>query len=215
MNNLQNFIPIVNFLGQAIGPQCEVMLYDLSSPDYSVVAIANAHMNNEIGRSRSALILETIKSNSSKESCFFTTCINNGSTCRSSIFFIKERNKTIGALSISMDISTVIEIRRLLDVLINCDALSFTKKSTGILAETKLFNVDSSMKIIDQVFNKFDVSPDRMSLDEKIKVIQHASKNGLFLLKGGVSALAKRMQVSESTIYRYLNKIREENRGIT
>ncbi|MFP3381633.1 helix-turn-helix domain-containing protein, partial [Bacillus sp. SIMBA_069] len=39
-------------------------------------------------------------------------------------------------------------------------------------------------------------------------VVKILNEKGAFLLKGGVSEVAKYLDVSEATIYRYLNKIK-------
>ena len=49
---------------------------------------------------------------------------------------------------------------------------------------------------------------DRMQRDERIEVVRTLEENGFFLLKGGISAAAQRLGVSEPTIYRYLVKVR-------
>ena len=50
---------------------------------------------------------------------------------------------------------------------------------------------------------------DRLSPEERKSLIRELNKSGLFLLKGGIAALARRMNVSESTIYRYLGQVKE------
>ena len=50
---------------------------------------------------------------------------------------------------------------------------------------------------------------DRLSPEERKNLIRELNKSGLFLLKGGIAALARRMNVSESTIYRYLGQVKE------
>ncbi len=45
-----------------------------------------------------------------------------------------------------------------------------------------------------------------MSVDEKTCVVKHLYDKGAFNLKGAVVEVAKALQVSEPTIYRYLNK---------
>lgn len=42
---LEQYIPLVEFLGEAMGSSCEVVLHDLAVPDESIVAIANGHIS--------------------------------------------------------------------------------------------------------------------------------------------------------------------------
>ena len=62
--------------------------------------------------------------------------------------------------------------------------------------------------IIDKILNEYSIAPERMSVDEKIEVVKKLSDHGLFMLKGGLAEVAMRMNLSEATIYRYLNKIK-------
>ena len=68
---------------------------------------------------------------------------------------------------------------------------------------------DALSAIIDNVLSRYEAEPTRLSLDERIDAVRKLNENGLFLLKGGLSELAKRLEISEPTIYRYLNKVKE------
>ncbi len=48
---------------------------------------------------------------------------------------------------------------------------------------------------------------DGMTQDEKISVISHLNRKGLFQLKGSVPYVAKRMSCSVASVYRYLNEL--------
>lgn len=219
MGVLQGYIPFVNFLGQAIGPNCEVVLHDLTNPENAIIAIANGHVSGrKVGGPTTDLVLKVMKKGLEGEKSFivnYNARIKNKGICRSSCFFIRdESSKIIGVLCINVDISNFVEARKLLDNLISYDAQPcMSTKSTADVVDV-FENLQSSIEdvltaIIDNVLNKYKVTPDRLSLNEKIDVVKRLNENGLFLLKGGLNELARRMQVSEPTIYRYLNKIKE------
>ena len=65
--------------------------------------------------------------------------------------------------------------------------------------------------LIGKVLNKFTIPVERMSQDEKIQVVRELNELGLFLFKGGVSELAKKLKVSDATVYRYLHKIKDDD----
>lgn len=219
MNVLKNYIPLVNFLGQAIGPNCEVVLHDLTDPNNAIIAIVNGHISGrKIGGPTTDLVLKILKEGLEGGKSFianYNARVKNNSICRSSSFFIRdENNKIVGVLCINVDISNFVEARKLLDGLIWCDTQPHTPEKTTADIVDVFENLNSSIDdvltaIIDNVLNKYEVTPDRMSLDEKVDVVKRLNENGLFLLKGGLSELARRMQISEPTIYRYLNKMKE------
>jgi predicted transcriptional regulator YheO len=219
MSGLQNYIPFVNFLGQAMGPNCEVVLHDLTDPDHAIIATANGHVSGrKIGGPTTDLVLKILKEGLEGGNAFianYNARSKNNHICRSSSFFIRdEGGKIVGVLCVNVDINNFVEAKRLLDGLINCEVQPHTPAKTTADVIEVFENLHSSIDdvltaIIDNVLNKHEVTPDRMSLDEKIDVVKRLNENGLFLLKGGLSELAKRMKLSEPTIYRYLNKIKE------
>jgi predicted transcriptional regulator YheO len=219
MSVLQKYIPLVNFLGQAMGSNCEVVLHDLTNPENSIIAISNGHISGrKVGGPTTDLVLKVMKEGLEGGKSFianYNARIKNKDICRSSSYFIKdESNKIVGVLCVNVDISKFVETRKLLDNLISCEMEPcLSVKSTADVVEV-FEDLQSSIEdvltaIIDNVLNKYAVTPDRLSLDEKIEVVKRLNENGLFLLKGGLNELARRMQISEPTIYRYLNKIKE------
>ena len=69
---------------------------------------------------------------------------------------------------------------------------------------------DAIESMIDKRLAEYPVEPKRLSMKERIQVSHDLNEDGLFLLKGGISALAERLEVSEPTVYRYLQRIRRE-----
>lgn len=220
MSILKKYIPFVEFLGQALGPNCEVVLHDLTNPDNAIVAIANGHISGRVvGGPTTDLVLKVLAEGLKDVKPFitnYTARVKGNHLCRSSSFFIKdEKQNIVGVLCVNVDISRYVETKRLLECLINCDDQPKAAEKTTADVVDVFENLHSSIDevltaIIDNVLQKYPVSPIRMSIDEKIEVVKRLNENGLFLLKGGLSELAKRMQISEPTIYRYLNKAKDE-----
>ena len=48
--------------------------------------------------------------------------------------------------------------------------------------------------------------------DDKVALIRFMDQKGLFLIKGTVEKVAKRMGISKVTVYSYLDEIKEEKR---
>ena len=218
MNPLAPYIPLVEFLGKAMGPHCEVVLHDVSSPENSIIAIANGHVSGRsVGGPLTDLVLKVMKDGLRGHQPFisnYSARLKNNATCRSGSYFIKDANdQIIGVLCVNLDISKLVETRKFIDELIGVQEPAASPAAP--IAETiDVFenlpeSIDDVLNaIIDKVLKEFPVSPERMSVEEKIDVVKRSNEHGLFLLKGGLSELAKRMQLSEATIYRYLNKIK-------
>lgn len=63
--------------------------------------------------------------------------------------------------------------------------------------------------ILNKIISHHKVDPSRLQKNERIEIIRDLEDAGFFLLKGGITAVATRLNVSEPTIYRYLVKVRE------
>ena len=218
MNPLAPYIPLVEFLGKAMGPHCEVVLHDVSSPENSIIAIANGHVSGRsVGGPLTDLVLKVMKDGLRGHQPFianYSARLKNNATCRSGSYFIKDANdQIIGVLCVNLDISKLVETRKFIDELIGVqEPASFPAApiaETIDVFENLPESIDDVLNaIIDKVLKEFPVSPERMSVEEKMDVVKRSNEHGLFLLKGGLSELAKRMQLSEATIYRYLNKVK-------
>lgn len=51
--------------------------------------------------------------------------------------------------------------------------------------------------------------PDRLTMDEKIRIVEDLQQAGIFYMKGAVSEVAAQLGSSEATIYRYLSKLKD------
>ena len=51
--------------------------------------------------------------------------------------------------------------------------------------------------------------PDRLTMDEKIRIVEDLQQAGIFYMKGAVSEVATQLGSSEATIYRYLSKLKD------
>ena len=55
--------------------------------------------------------------------------------------------------------------------------------------------------------DKYKVPPDRLSQQEKIEIVRCLDQQGIFLVKGAIVEVAKILLTTETSIYRYLNKL--------
>lgn len=213
MNNeqiLKSYIPLVDFLGKICGINYEIVLHDASNFENSIVAIANGHISGrEVGGPITNLALKLIKEEYYKKQDFV---VSNGRTVdnkilNSSTFFIKDNNEAlIGLLCVNNNLTELISFNNYLSNLLG----SFYQKADNNKETTE--NIDTTMddllnNTIDSVFSGLRISPERMSPEEKKQIVRNLSEQGVFLLKGAVSEVARRLKTSEPTIYRYLKKV--------
>lgn len=221
-SKLSNYVPLVEFLGSVLGSHCEVVLHDVSNIESSIVAIKNSHVSSrKVGGSLTDLALQILKEKSYLEKDFlinYSGKTKDGKVVRSSTFFIKDESGNVaGMLCINMDVSTLVETRNHLEELIQGVSIA---APGGLNLEGKCLDAvvkpiedlhtsieDLTTSIIMKTLSEVEVPPDRMSPEEKMRVVQRLSEKGVFLIKGAVAEVAKHLKTSEATVYRYNSKI--------
>jgi predicted transcriptional regulator YheO len=206
---LKPYIQIVEFLGKVLGKNFEIILHDLENLDGSVVASANS--TRKIGDSFWGPISSISDRISNKQLNFEQDYIINydglsktGEPVKFSTFFIKdENNKTIGLLGINADYSDLETIKEKVDSLLNFDMMGKSENKDLDSIEVIASN------IIDNTISEFKENNPEMSLDRKLKLIEEFNRKGVFLVKGTVQKIAKLLDISEPSIYRYLSKIKD------
>ena len=215
MNNkdiLEKYIPIAEFISSILGDNCEVVIHDITSPNNSIIFIKNGHLSGrKLGGPLTDLVLNIIQNKSYKNKNFVSNykAFGNFKTFRSASYFIKNDNsEIIGVLCINIDIEPYNKVKQLMDSLsfISTDSIN-NKKKTLDTQEQFYDTVDDLLyMMVQKTIAETEIPPDRMSSDEKINIVKKLYDDGAFNLKGAVSEIAKAIQVSEPTVYRYLNK---------
>ncbi|MGN0948805.1 transcriptional regulator [Megasphaera sp.] len=230
MTILETYRRLVPFLGAALGKDCEVVLHDLRHPDASVVAIANGEISGrKVGAPATDFILKLMQVGKKRDQEYMTNYYGksfNGHTLRSSTYFLHDEDGSIvGALCLNYDVQRYIDVRRQLDQLILMDPDKTLSRMAGEadkkedepflgveISESMYPTVEDAIQhLIQRALAPYATDAKRLSQQERLRVVEDLYKNGLFVLKGGVYALAQALGVSEPTIYRYLNRVKKSS----
>lgn len=225
-SKLEAYIPIVEFLGKSLGNNYEISLHDIANPDHSVIAIANGALTSRAaGAPANDYTLRMMKQGEdSKKNYVVNYSIRNvnGNLVRTAGYYIRnEKGKLLGILCINFNLTNFIAIRDQLTKHIICDDVASQNEMSGDAAagnaQSAFDNFQGSIEevikvMIDNSLSRYSIAPDRLSPDERMAVVDDLNEGGLFLLKGGLAALAARLNVSEPTVYRYLNKVKRTTR---
>ncbi len=210
---LEKYKLLIEFLAEVLGDNCEIVLHDVEDFENSIIAIENGDISGrKVGDSLTDLALNVLKDQEKLENDYLTNYTGktyNGKELRSSTYFIKnEKEKVIGMLCINIDVSKLVEARDILDSMIgkrndieknnNEKDQSFSENFTSSIEEL----IDS---IIENSIGNSSIPPKRMTAEEKKEITKKLDEKGVFLLKNSVSKVAKKLETSEATIYRYLN----------
>jgi len=199
--------PLLPFLAQLCGPACEVLLHDVSRPEESVIAIENGyHSGRELGSPLTDLAYRIIDSGEYKTKDFLSNYAGagKGKNFVSSTYFIKNEGKLIGLLCINRDMSAMAELE---------NALQRLQRQCNLM--TQLPEIQETLdvplpKILENMVSaaiaESGLLPDRMNRNEKVAVVHKLADQGVLGMKGSVPEIARQLNISEPTVYRYINR---------
>jgi len=221
---------LVEFMGLVLGPDYEIALHDVKRRQ--IIAIANGHVSGRsIGAPPTSLAMQIIAEKSYLSQNWklnYRGVAEDGKVLRCSTFFIKdEHGELVGLLCINFDDSRYRELsEKVFDL---CHPNNYVSRNISIqqapLPLTLAENGDqetfynSIAAATDDAFrtvmNTTGISSDRLTQEEKMKIIQLLDERGVFMLKGATQAVAQRLSCSQATMYRYLSKINQEKAART
>lgn len=209
--SLAKYIPLVDFLAEVLGADAEVVLHDVEDVNRSVVAIRNGHISGRsVGSPATNVVLKIMKEGKGSKIDFLANykgLAADGRALRSSTFLVHDDSRNlIGILCVNIDTRKFEQIRDYLD--------SILKPKSDVTSDETVERFSNSVEelafdSIETIVREAGVSPQRMSQDEKIMIVRKLNEGGVFLLKGAISRVAQKLEVSEPTVYRYLNSIKK------
>lgn len=225
---LQHYIKLTEFLGQALGPDYEVALHDMTDKNRSIIAIANNHVSGrEIGAPLTNVALSILRDKSYETSDYrlhYYGVSINGKDLRSNTMFIKQNGRLIGMLCINFDDSRYRKLSNQImglchpDMFVE-DVIMPPASETGTIpsvvkATPEKFRNSTEAVAIDAINRELEqlgVTADRLTSEERLKIIAALESNGIFLLKGAVKDVAAGLRCSQASVYRYLSQIKNDN----
>ncbi|RBP36549.1 helix-turn-helix transcriptional regulator [Garciella nitratireducens] len=220
---IEEYCILVNFLAKTLGPNYEVVLYDINDYSNSIVAIANNHISGRsIGAPLTNFSLSVISDEIYKKNDYkinYSSFSKDGKILRSSTMFIKdEKGELVGLLSINFDDSDYIDVVNRVMSLCHPDELLEHQKSYHSLysilkegGESLSSSIEEVIDIvIEQVLKDKKVPVNRLSQQERLYIVKILYKKGIFKFKSAISIVANKLQCSQPSVYRYLSKIHDK-----
>ena len=209
--NLELFMPVVDAIAGTFGSNCEVVLHDFSKPHQSIIKIANGHVTNRaVGGPITDLGLSFIERHMGTKDILvgYPTQTKNGTKLKSTTVFIRNsKGKIIGALCINIAISTYLSMKNMIEEL--CSTTTLSNEAAEDKSPEKFENsVDVLInELIDEAVNEIGKPVAQMEKKDKLRILGHLKKKGLFLIKGSAKRVSQELAVSLPTIYKYLEEI--------
>jgi predicted transcriptional regulator YheO len=212
---LRTYIPLVDFLAEVLGPDCEVVLHDLRDMGHSIVAIRNGQLSGrQVGDSVTDYALEVLREHGHRgepyRANYYGRLEGSDRLLRLSTYFVRDREgQVVGMLSINMDLSLLTEAHRALGRLLGLGIPGGPPSDQPLPTDPSAAHINLSIENLmhiqlEQAIRRRAVEPGRMTMEEKRRIVEELDGKGIFLLKGSVAEVARRLEVSEQTIYRYL-----------
>jgi len=209
---LESYLPLVDFIANVYGKNCEVVLHDLRKLENSIIAIKNNHITGRnINDTITDFALDIIHKEKYKNNnyiCNYVGKTSNGrKNIRASTYFIRDQDDNlIGMLCTNIDLTALNNARKSIDEFIMNNEDNETKGQ-----ENFSLNINDHVNsIISQTLSEFESEPLRMTMEEKKQVVKKLDGKGVFMLKGVVGKVAKSLKVSDQTVYRYLKDLEKK-----
>lgn len=213
---IESYIPMAKFIAAISGPRCEVVLHDLSDIEHSIIAIENGHISGrKVGDGLMDFALKEFLEDTND--IFFVNqsgkITNDHKTLRFSSYRIRRKsdNEVIGLLCVTVDITDYIHMRRTINNELFIDGGYYTEPENpaGTLALPLADTLEAIFLHAMQESGCENV--DHMTKDDKMRIISILRENNLFEIKGTVAFIAKKLKISEPSVYRYLKEIRNSS----
>ena len=200
---LMSYAPLADFIARMNGDHCEVLIHDVRDLEHSILYVTQPSLTNRHrGNGMTEYAVELIRTKRYLQDPFVVNYVGGTEErlFRSSTFFIRDGKELAGLLCVNVDVSHIINgIDSLMQALI--------LDPSQLMQKQEIFHFGSSIEErTEAIFQRFSNGKpvDQLNTCEKRKLVHELRQDGVFEIKGKVSEIAKRLGVSEKTIYRYL-----------
>lgn len=211
---LESVLPLMRFFAEMLGPDAEIILYDVD--DRVVHQVLNPMDEDMVpGSEMRSLERSLLDSKAYEKEEFivnYRALSRSKHKLKSATFFLKNNpeRQLRGMITVNINVERLVELRDALNVMIS------GYRPYEAAAESVFYNnFDVSVEglvsnAIREELDRFGVEPTRLSYQEKMDMVRSLDEKGIFLVKGAIAELAAALKTTETSIYRYLNKLQEE-----
>ena len=208
--NLDRYIPVTEFIAEMMGPDTEVILYSVT--DRSVYYVINP-MDEEmvVGSGLRSLERRFLENRLYDHESFvvnYRALSKHRNKLKSATLFLRGDNRQlIAMLTVNANVDRLVELRDMLNEMVSGHRPYDNQHGTSFYNSFEVSVEGIVSTTIRKELDKYKVPPDRLTQQEKIEIVRCLDQQGIFLVKGAIVEVAKSLQTTETTIYRYLNKL--------
>ena len=200
--NFELLYGIGKCIAEQFGPNCEVVLHDLTKPyENTIVAIWNGHVTGrKLGDGGTDAGLKILKGTAQPEDTYnYINSTRNGHILRSSSKYLKDKEGlVVGSMCINFDITEILKGQEAISYLTNYGSNHHNK-------EVFTSNIDELLdEMIEDAVNMTGKDVNQLTKEEKVEVVKYLDDKGAFLIKKSAERVADFLGISRFTIYNYL-----------
>ncbi|PLS31267.1 YheO-like protein [Bifidobacterium margollesii] len=185
-------------------PQTEVAIHDLSKLPNSIVAISGNVTGREEGSPATDMLLTEAANGRVRTQMNYHTKLPDGRELRSTTIAIPDSNGDVFAtLCINSEVSVWHQLSDIAEMMMG-EAPETQPKENFVQNVNELADI-----ILDKAIASQNVPVELMKKEHKLKALQIARDNGIFLLRDAADTIAEHLHVSRFTIYNYLKELDE------
>jgi len=208
------FIPIVQFLAELQGPDTEIVLYDVETR--KVCYVQNPFDEEMvIGSEMRALeksFLETERYQKEDFIVNYRALSKREDRLKSATLFLKNRSGELCAImTVNQKVDRLIDLRNYINNLISGPDEGDRRQRESFYEQFDVSVPDMVTQTIQEELKSLGVPVNRLDSREKMQLIRNLDAKGIFLVKGAVGELARLLETTETTVYRYISRLSSES----
>jgi predicted transcriptional regulator YheO len=203
---------VVDGIARTFGSRCEVVLHDLRNPRRSVKKIVHGHVS---GRDETLSIdpfkLDSLLNGAQGDMLAnYPSVSTDGRYLKStSILFRNEQGEPMTALCINIDLNDFLSFHAAIQDLVEPSDRNERDCLGEFPGEAERYPV----AIVDRAIRESHKSIPSMRKGDKLRIVKELEEKGFFLTKGAVKLLTRKLGISMSSIYGYLQQTRRHKRS--
>ena len=195
---------VLNYLGQALGPDVEFALYDLRKP--GIYELVNGEVSGrDVGFQPDPAVLAAMDQTIMQDgqSIGLLRSAQNGKKIRASHFLFRtEEGIPYARLCVNQDVTKIMQLRDTLDAMLAAPA----EEQVPLALDENIIQKTCHAVIMEEIQAHLPVS--LQSREVKNEIITSLYKKGVFDIKDSVGQVCNLLGISQTTLYNFLREIR-------
>ncbi|MGD0553722.1 MAG: peroxidase-related enzyme [Streptosporangiaceae bacterium] len=211
---LRSLAGAVEPLATAIGPDAEVILYDLAATPQSVVAVGGTVTDVEVGSPPGPELSYQLRNGGGADLVSYTHNRDGRLVHSSTVFLRDDSGQPTACLCINLDRTRLQQVSFLLEGYLTAGVSRHDDiEEAGAHEQFPLTVEDLADQLIREAIEEVGIPVALMQKQHKVAVVSRLQTRGLFSIRDAVDLAAKALNVTRFTVYNYLNELQDRAEG--